>query len=230
MLIKTLGNNSKGNCHIITNSSGRSIILDLGVRCTTILRNIDSIKYIDFCLVTHEHKDHSLSVGDMLSRGIDVIDVNDTIDKVGKMIDCGEWAFTPISCTHSVPCVGYVIVNKADNDVLVYITDTNTLPKLKIKHENITLLVECNHDLQYILDYNFFGNSNYKDHLSIEQLCEWFKDNKENINYNNILLTHLSDSNIEPLKAKETISELTGTFVDFAYKGKTFDTKESEVI
>ena len=73
MKLKCLGSGSSGNCYLLSTET-ETLILDCGISVMEIKKglNFDLSKVVG-CIVTHSHKDHSLSVKDFENMGIPVL-------------------------------------------------------------------------------------------------------------------------------------------------------------
>ncbi len=72
MKLKVLGSGSAGNCYLLQDEK-ETLMLECGLPYKTILRGLKfNLSNIVGCLVSHEHKDHSKAVKELISSGIDV--------------------------------------------------------------------------------------------------------------------------------------------------------------
>ena len=72
MKLKVLGSSSKGNCYLLQNEN-ECLIIECGISFKEIKIGLDfNLRNVVGCLVTHEHKDHSKSLQDLLRAGINV--------------------------------------------------------------------------------------------------------------------------------------------------------------
>ena len=82
MKLICLGSSSRGNCYILQGEQ-ESLIIECGVRIKDIKIALNfSLRKVVGCLVSHEHKDHSLSVNDMLECGIKVLALESVFSSV----------------------------------------------------------------------------------------------------------------------------------------------------
>ncbi|HCB45364.1 MAG TPA: MBL fold hydrolase, partial [Algoriphagus sp.] len=59
MKLIVLGSSSAGNCYILQDNQGNSLILEAGVRIKEIKKALDfDISGIQGCLISHRHGDH----------------------------------------------------------------------------------------------------------------------------------------------------------------------------
>ena len=72
------------------------------------------------CVITHEHKDHSRYVGDVLKAGVRTLALPSVFENIkntvfaktiedGKGYMLGRFKIAPFTVRHDVPCVGYLI-------------------------------------------------------------------------------------------------------------------------
>lgn len=141
MILKSLGINSKGNCHILIDNTGQCLMLDCGVKFQNILRTGIDFSAIQHVLYTHSHSDHVKSLPEMRKAGVQASGY-DNLD-VGLKYKAGNWSFVPVPMAHSVACIGFLIFNSAENKSIIYATDTCALPRIAPRKYDMMLL-ECN--------------------------------------------------------------------------------------
>lgn len=220
MKLKSLGVNSKGNCHILTDSSGHMLMLDCGIKYKNILREVSDFGLLDLVLYTHLHNDHVQSLHDLTKAGIKCYGTDDKLDQ--KTYKVGNWKFFPIPLYHSVECYGYLIYNLLDDKWIVYMTDTVALPKIKERDYDL-VLIECNWTEKLVYENaekDLFSQSNHNDHLSSESLLDWLYDFSFKAIPKNLILTHTSNSNLDYKMVRDEV-ELYADNVEFAMQGGT---------
>ena len=73
MKLKCIATGSTGNTYALISDTGEILLLDLGVSEKTIKKGIDwKISNVVGAVISHGHKDHSLSVEDFKSMGIPI--------------------------------------------------------------------------------------------------------------------------------------------------------------
>lgn len=237
MRLKVLGSDSSGNCYLLQGKK-ETLILECGLHYKTILKGLNfNISNVVGCLVTHEHKDHSKAVCDIISKGnIDVYASYGTLSnamniknyhqkvvKSEKQFDVGGFTVLPFEVEHDVAePLGYLVMHK-EMGRLLFITDTYYC---KYKFKNLKhIMIECNYS-EGIINENFEdGNINLnlrkrliKSHFSLENVKEFLKANDLN-QVKDITLLHLSDANSDGKQFKEDIEKLTGKPVYIAAEG-----------
>ena len=72
MTLKCINSGSSGNCYILT-CNNEKLILDCGLPIKVIKQGLDfDLQGIQAVLITHCHKDHSLSVDDFKKNGLEL--------------------------------------------------------------------------------------------------------------------------------------------------------------
>lgn len=227
MRLKVLGSGSSGNCYLLQNEK-ETLILECGLPYKTILKGLNfNIGNVVGCLVSHEHKDHSRAVIDLLDNAIDVYSSEGTYEKLlvfhnyhTKVIK-SEQQFTVSNFTvlsfetehDAAEPLGFLIQHR-DMGKLLFITDTYYCQYKFVGLDHI--MIECNYSsgiLQKNIDkgliYPILANRLLKSHFSLENVKEFLKatDLKS---VRDITLLHLSDDNSDAERFKEEIERLTG--------------------
>lgn len=232
-MIEVLGSGSKGNCYILT-AGNEKLILDCGINLLEIKKALNfDLSNVAGCLLTHSHKDHSLSVKGIAATGIDVFSSADVFEECNsnhhrlkkvykdKSYDIGNFKVMPFEVNHThndsryCPTLGFLIKHKALGKIL-YVTDTYYL---NYRFNNIDhILIECNYSEDILDTIPDYRARVLKSHMSLENLKEALKtwDLK---NTKDITLIHLSNENSNPEKFKNEIQKLTGIKTYIATKG-----------
>ena len=177
MEIKVIGTGSKGNCYILTNNKGSQLMLDCGLPYKTISKGLNyNIQKLKGCLITHEHKDHCLSVDNWSGCGIEVFTPY-TMDNPYGVRKYGDFTVQTFEVPHNgTKCFGFYI--KTEGQKILYLTDLSRCPlsfkDVKVNH----ILVECNFQMEYI---NTDG-SNFKHksqgHHSLDECIHFIQRSK----------------------------------------------------
>jgi phosphoribosyl 1,2-cyclic phosphodiesterase len=239
MKLKVLSSSSKGNCYVLQGEK-ESLILEAGIHYKDILKGLDfSLNNIVGCLVTHEHKDHSKSLQDLIKKGIDIYTSKGTVEACGasghrihhieseKQFKIGEFTILPFEVQHdAAEPLGFLIQHK-EIGKLLFITDSYYC-KYNFKGLN-HILIECNHSGQ-ILKENVeqgivpisLSMRIIKSHFSLDNVKEFLKasDLKE---VKEIVLIHLSGDNSDPTEFKGEIEKTIGKETYIAKKGLEID-------
>lgn len=237
MQLLVLGSSSKGNCYLLQNSS-ETLIIECGVNIADIKKALGfSFTKISGCLISHEHKDHSKSVDELLMFGVSVYTSRGTMRalgfnvehhrlhtiKAGEMVQVGSFKILPFATKHDVAePLGFIIYHPECGSVL-FITDsyyvTNTFKNIN------NIIIEANFS-QAIIDErvrrgaspDFLRNRIFKSHMSLETCKKTLLANDLS-KVNNIVLIHLSDGNSNAEQFKKEIEGITGKKVHVADAG-----------
>lgn len=199
MRVTCVGSGSSGNCFLL-DDDGDMLMLDAGVKFNKLLacKRLKSFSRITAALVTHEHKDHSLCVPDLVKAGVDVYTPDNFVTR--KKFKIGRFDILPFLCRHDVENYGYVI-RCPSGATVVYATDTASLPR--IAHVDVWI-IECNYTGRAWREnvenadtgFGYFGRVK-ECHMGLETLQAYFDALQAPAAA--ILLTHLSEhGNADP--------------------------------
>lgn len=205
MRFEALASSSSGNAYIVSDSDTR-ILLECGVSHKK-LQKLSGFSLSDFsgCLVSHEHKDHSKSVADLIGRGMEVYMSQGTAEALEtegvtliehmEQFNVGSLDIVPFTTFHdAAEPLGFLIKSRVDGDVLAFATDTVNL-RYKFPGLNI-LAIEANYDK------NILERSSRPDklkqrivnaHMEIDTLCDYLRT-LDLSQCREIHLLHLSDA------------------------------------
>ncbi|OZV12295.1 MBL fold metallo-hydrolase [Tissierella sp. P1] len=236
MKLKVLASGSKGNCYILETLAG-TLILECGISWKEILLGLNyDISRVIGCLVSHEHKDHSRAIEDVMNAGIDVWTSQGTIEALGikhyrlkpikdkDRLLMGDMTILPFEVQHDAKePLGFLIRNRPTGENLLFITDSY-YSKYKFKDLKY-IMVECNY-IKETLDENI--ENGYIDqamkprllqsHFSLENVKEFLKTNDLS-QCREIVLLHLSDRNSDSEQMMREIREVTGITPKVATRG-----------
>lgn len=206
--------------------------MEAGVKLKEVKRalNFDLSKILG-CLVTHEHKDHSLYIQEYMDAGINIYTSAGTIRALGlsenhrvKVIASkaffaiGKWQIMPFDTQHDCEeSLGFLLQHPVQGKTL-FATDTYFL---KYKFNDLNhILIECNYSEEILK-----RNEEYlpkkltdrirKSHFELNDLKEMLRSN-ELANVQNIVLLHLSDGNSNAEQFKQEIqkaSRISNVFI-----------------
>ncbi|WP_286910708.1 MBL fold metallo-hydrolase [Clostridium sp. UBA1652] len=241
MKLAVLGSGSSGNCYLLQNEN-EALIIECGLPYKTILKGLDfKLQNVVGCLVSHEHKDHSKAIRELLENGIDVYASEGTMRVIAneskyiktyfrlnfikseKQIKIGNFAILPFEAEHdAAEPLGFLIQHK-DIGKLLFITDSYYC-KYKFKGVN-HIMIECNYsedilreNLENEVIHPVLRDRLIKSHFSLENVKEFLKANDLS-KVRNLMLIHLSSSNSNAKTFKSDIERLTGKPVYIANKG-----------
>ena len=155
MRFDALASSSSGNAYIVSDRETR-VLLECGVSHQK-LQKLSGFSLSEFraCLVSHEHKDHAKSVGDLISRGMEVYMSAGTAEALEaegvelienmEQFNVGSLDIVPFTTFHDAKePLGFLIKSRVDGDVLAFATDTVNL-RYRFPGLNI-LAIEANYD------------------------------------------------------------------------------------
>lgn len=135
MRFDSLASSSHGNAYIVSDRDTR-ILLECGVSHRK-LQKLSGFKVtaFDACLVSHEHKDHSKCVSDIVASGIPVYMSEGTASSLevvgahivshGEQFSIGTIDIVPFNTFHDAQePLGFLFRSRINGDVLVFATDT----------------------------------------------------------------------------------------------------------
>lgn len=227
MKLHIVASGSKANCYIL-DADGDKLILDAGVRFS-VLQQALGYDYagVHGCLVTHEHKDHSRCIKDVMRSGIPAYmsagtavwsldkEEHPQIVEAGKAYTIGPFRVAAFDTQHdAAEPLGFLIYHSGTGDRLVYATDTfylrPTFPKAHF------WLVECNYVTDRLFEQHAAGEVTdglYKrlltSHMSLENLKAYFTKAPPS-GARKIVLCHLSDARSDEERMTREIKALTG--------------------
>ncbi len=225
--LRILGSSSAGNCYLLF-TANETLIIECGVRKKVIMQALNfDLRKVKACIVTHEHKDHSHSIQDLIKAGIDVYATAGTYKALGfeshhrlhtvraqEQFQVGGFTILPFDVQHDAnEPVGYLIYHE-EIGKLLFITDTFYC---KYKFPGLNhIMIECNY-ADEILEKNVeegkihkaLRNRLIKSHFSLANVKEFMKANDLS-QVEDILLIHLSSTNSDALLFRNVIQGLTG--------------------
>lgn len=233
MELKVIGTGSKGNAYLLDDGQ-EALLIECGVGFMEIKKAIGfDLSKISGCIMTHEHKDHSRSINELMSAGIDVWATEKTHEACGttmhhrscilkhhQRVNIGSFKVMPFDVKHDAvdPC-GFLI-SHADTGNILFITDSFYCPYTFRDLNNI--IIEANYcpviAKRKLSDMEFLRNRIIKSHMSIDT-CEDLLLANDLGKVNNIVLIHLSDSNSDENAFKLRIEKSTGKKVTVANNG-----------
>ena len=206
MKLKCIATGSTGNTYALISDTGEILLLDLGMSEKNIKKGIDwKISNVVGAVISHGHKDHSLSVEDFKSMGIPIL--APYLGDSCKSMNMGEFTVKPFdlttidgSWTHTdangepCPIYGFLITHKEMGRML-YITDCEVI-KWRFRDIN-HILLGVNYDKD-LIDRDNTGKANhvFRGHLSIDTACDFVNANYSD-SLQNVIMCHLSNNNAD---------------------------------
>lgn len=195
MRIITLASGSNGNCYLIKDREGNTVVLDAGINFEKITSHPEFPKFskINLVFITHTHSDHNKSIKDFKRSGCEVLSYENLEEKMQNW-DFKNWSAVTFNVLHNVPCWGIVLKSKIDNEKLCYMTDfykspiiencENFLYEVNYVEKNINAQIDKGRD---------FKHTNFTFHNSLENAKSYFE--KLETRPKEITICHLSKDN-----------------------------------
>ena len=207
MTLKCIGSGSSGNCYILT-CNNEKLILDCGLPIKVIKQGLDfDLQGIQGVLVTHCHKDHSLSVDDFKKMGFDVwkphIEYAEfTSHRIyHKMF--GKFSVQCFPLPHNgTDNFGFLI--EVDGQKILYMTDFEYCPYVFAKQKINHILIECNYQQELFDRYLPNYEHKIRGHCSLDTCKEFINVNATD-SLQTVILCHLGQETTEP---EECVAEI----------------------
>ena len=187
-----------------------------------------------FAATDERHQDHVKSLDYFINLGIpcygnkDVCDAHNGCIELPKVLKVDGFKVQNFELVHDVPNNAFII-DTSDGIRILYCTDTQYIPKI-VKRVHYAI-IECNNDFDTIVDNAMDGDmtmSNFKEHQNINDCIEYLK-RIYNVDLQQVVLWHLSSTNINPNEAvKRVRRELGFENVVYAQRGLEIELVKSE--
>jgi phosphoribosyl 1,2-cyclic phosphodiesterase len=219
---------SSGNLYTVTAENGARLLIEAGVPWAKLEGALEyDLTGIEACLLSHEHKDHSHAIRSVMGAGIDVYASEETFTtlclernrralwvKDETLITCLD-SFT-ILCfqvTHDVPCLGFVVFERATKEYLLFVTDYHALEQ-RFNFPFSIIAMACNFDGNVLQDnvdhgglHEEVGKRIVGSHSSAEEVKLYLRDFCDVSRCRNIYLLHASAANLDREAARREIEE-----------------------
>ena len=235
MVLKVLGSSSKGNCYILEASDG-VLIIEAGIPAIDVKKALHfKINNVLGCIISHQHRDHSKFLKDIISSGIKVLALEDVFvshnlsnHSFCKTIEpmhgykIGSFKIFAIPVSHDVPCLGFIVEHQEMGKML-FITDTMMLEYVMPKLDHIMIEVNyCDKILQENIDAGIVPVSMrdrlLHSHMELQTAKDIIKANDLS-NVKELILLHLSDNNSNSELFKAEMEKVSGKPVYIAKNG-----------
>lgn len=231
MKLKVLGSGSSGNCYLLQGEK-ETLIIECGLPYKTILKGLNfNLGNVIGCLISHEHKDHSKAVQDLIKNGIDVYSSKGTFESIEvkghrtniieseKVFEIGKFIVLPFKVQHDAKDpLGFLIYQK-EIGKLLFITDSYYC---EYKFQDVDhVLIECNYSNEILQEKELpktLKNRIIKSHFELGNVKEFLKATDLKAT-KKIMLIHLSDGNSNAAQFQKEIEKLTGKPTYIADKG-----------
>lgn len=219
-----MASGSKGNAYVVSDGETK-ILLECGISWRKLQENTDfGMTDMAACLLTHEHKDHSMAVDHVIRNGVDLylspgtataLDLNGhRVHRMPPMEDVRIGTFIVRGFDVEHDCkqpYGYLLRSLKTREVLLFATDT---AYIKYRFPGLThVMIEANYDYGLMDPYLLSLNKRIMyTHMSLDNLKDWIKAN-DTRTVRQIYLLHLSDDRSNAEDFKRVVQMLTGAEV-----------------
>ena len=187
-----------------------------------------------FAATDERHQDHVKSLDYFINLGIpcygnkDVCSIHKGCIELPNVLKVDGFKVQTFELVHDVPNNAFII-DTSDGIRILYCTDTQYIPKI-VKRVHYAI-IECNNNFDTIVDNAMEGDmtmSNFKEHQNINDCIEYLK-RIYNVDLQQVVLWHLSSTNINPNDAvKRVRRELGFENVVYAQQGLEIELVKSE--
>lgn len=187
-----------------------------------------------FAATDERHQDHIKSLDYFINLGIpcygnkDVCSIHKGCIELPNVLKVDGFKVQTFELVHDVPNNAFII-DTSDGIRILYCTDTQYIPKI-VKRVHYAI-IECNNNFDTIVDNAMEGDmtmSNFKGHQNINDCIEYLK-RIYNVDLQQVVLWHLSSTNINPNEAvKRVRRELGFENVVYAQRGLEIELVKSE--
>ena len=187
-----------------------------------------------FAATDERHQDHIKSLDYFINLGIpcygnkDVCSIHKGCIELPNVLKVDGFKVQTFELVHDVPNNAFII-DTSDGIRILYCTDTQYIPKI-VKRVHYAI-IECNNNFDTIVDNAMEGDmtmSNFKEHQNINDCIEYLK-RIYNVDLQQVVLWHLSSTNINPDEAvKRVRRELGFENVVYAQRGLEIELVKSE--
>lgn len=215
MTIKTLATGSTGNCYILAADSGKQLILDAGIPIAEIKKGLDfDVENVVGTIVTHCHKDHSLSVSKLRTMGIPVWTPY-TSDFVRQKTRLREFDIECFDVPHNgTPCRAFII--KVEGTTVLYCTDYEYIPYRLDKKQINVMLIEMNYQTDRIADMDSHRQHIILGHAEERTTIDVIAKNMKHLR--KVILCHMSKSgSLDRELAMKHIREVVPDYIEVVW-------------
>lgn len=238
MKLIIINSNSQGNAYVLEADNGEMLLIECGVRFDHIKQSVGfRLNKVAGALCSHEHGDHSKSINEVLSAGINVwasmgthqacgTDKHHRARKTanGHKFEVGAFKVLSFNIQHDCAEPLGFLINHPECGNVLFLTDSYYCEYTFRGLNNV--IIEANY-CQTILDDRLARGTNPKflrdrvlqSHMSLAT-CKKTLQANDISQVNNIVLIHLSDGNSDAKRFQREVQEATGKVVHVAHKNQ----------
>ena len=145
MTLKCIATSSEGNSFVLTNESGKHLMIEAGLPIGELKKGIDfDVENWQGLIVSHEHHDHSLSANKIRKMGIPVHTPYKDYRHSRLRTKIGDFQVDSFAVPHN-GCENRGFLIKADGQTICFMVDLEYNPYDFSKLPINILIVECNY-------------------------------------------------------------------------------------
>ena len=221
--IEILASSSSGNAYIVRDGT-QSVLIDPGVPYRDLQKRSNfTLSRLDFALLSHEHKDHSKAIKDLIKRGLSCIMSQGTaaalnldhphiyLTRSEAQFECDGWQILSFETVHDAAEPLGFLIKSPSGAKICYATDTCYI---KYIFSGVThWLIECNHSRELLRENKDLPQST-KDrisasHFELANVKAFFKA-QDLSKTERVHIIHLSEDNADPSLFKKEIEAVIG--------------------
>ena len=225
MEIRALASSSAGNCYVVSDGT-TTLLLECGIRFREIQAGLRfKMKNLAGCILSHEHRDHSYAVADVMRAGVDVYASKGTAEALQlrghrlriveplQQVQIGTWTVLPFDAVHdSEEPLGFLLSSSAGK--VLYLIDS---AYCRYRFRGLThVMIECNYSIPLLLANALADRIHaahkrrvLRNHMGLERVLELLRANDLS-SVREIHLLHLSDQNSDEAQFKAAVAAATG--------------------
>ena len=218
---------SSGNLYTVTASNGGRILLECGVTWKKLQRALNyDLSNIDAAIISHEHKDHSAAIRDVMRAGIDVYmseGTAKTLDVIDERriplllenktrVKIGTFEVFPFALNHdAAEPLGFII--HCDKEDMLFAPDTSHITQ-RFGLALSIIALECSYDINVLqgrvdnLDIiETLAKRLLTSHMELQTTKKYLREFCDLSRCREIQLLHLSRDNIDAEKARKEVED-----------------------
>ena len=223
MTLKCIATGSDGNSYAIKADNGEILLLDAGIPIDEIKKGIGfDVGHLEGCVVSHEHKDHSLSVSKLRKMGVPMLlPYRLEAKRLRTMI--GSYIIESFPVPHNgVENRAFLIT--IDGVKILYATDYEYIP-YDLSNQGINIaLVEMNYQTNRIADMDEHRRHVVLGHAEEKTVIDFLSTIKKNLR--KVILCHMSKSgSLDKRTAMDNLREVIPEYIsiDWATAGESYN-------
>ena len=229
MKFDQLYSSSSGNLYTVTDNNGKRLLIECGVTWTRLIKALNyNLAGVVGCILTHEHKDHSAAIHEVMKSGIDVYASAGTFEALevsgrrrnkilGDRTLLGIEGFEVLAFRTSHDAkepLGFIVRERETDEFLLFATDTSHI-RQRFQYLFDIIALECSYDNDILQARVEAGDINetlarrlLTSHMEKTVTANYIQKHCNLQRCREIHLLHLSGDNINPQQTREEFESL----------------------